>query len=362
MVAGFLTAQTIPSGKISELQTGRDIFMAACVTCHGPDGRGNTRTALGFETRLPDFTDCGFATKEPDGDWSATIHNGGQARGLSRIMPSFRDALSDDQIDKVIEHLRGFCKEKHWPAGDLNLPRPFMTEKAFPESETVTTTTVNATGTPGVHNVVYYEHRVGARDQFEAAIPHQFVHDSDAGRGWMSGFSDISLGWKRVVFSTMKGGGTLISGMQEMYVPVGDVQKGTGIGTTLFESHLLAAQILPKDFFVHFDGGFEIPVHTDKAPKAYFLRTALGWSWSSKQGYGRTWSPMMEFVADKDLIDGVKTNYTVVPQLQIPLSRKMHIMAGIGVAVPVNNMANRQIQPMFYFLWDWADGGLKQGW
>ena len=71
------------------LETGEDVYRAACVSCHGADGTGAARTSVGFDTRLPDFTDCSFATKEPDGDWSATIHNGGPARGFSRIMPAF---------------------------------------------------------------------------------------------------------------------------------------------------------------------------------------------------------------------------------------------------------------------------------
>jgi hypothetical protein len=30
--------------------------------------------------------------------------------------------------------------------------------------------------------------------------------------------------------------------------------------------------------------------------------------------------------------------------------------------VPVNNTAGRQIQVVFYVLWDWFDGRLNEGW
>ena len=73
--------------------TGEDIYHAACVTCHGPDGRG-AAAIVGFETPLPDFTDCAFATAEPDPDWLAVVHEGGPIRGLDRHMPAFGDALS----------------------------------------------------------------------------------------------------------------------------------------------------------------------------------------------------------------------------------------------------------------------------
>src|SRR5580765_87038 len=55
--------------------SGRAIFLANCATCHGEDGRGmRTPAEVGFELTFPDFTDCSFATREADADWSSTIH------------------------------------------------------------------------------------------------------------------------------------------------------------------------------------------------------------------------------------------------------------------------------------------------
>ncbi len=41
-------------------RTGEQIFKAACVACHGPDGKGQPQSVLGFEppASFPDFTDC----------------------------------------------------------------------------------------------------------------------------------------------------------------------------------------------------------------------------------------------------------------------------------------------------------------
>src|SRR5262245_52569732 len=104
-----------PSYAQSTERTGEELYRSACVSCHGPDGKGQLRSVVGFDTELPDFTSCGFTTPEADGDWSAVIHKGGTIRALSRRMPSFVDALKDEEIDRIIDYIRGFCREPGWP-------------------------------------------------------------------------------------------------------------------------------------------------------------------------------------------------------------------------------------------------------
>jgi hypothetical protein len=87
-----------------------------------------------FDVEPPDFTDCNLTTPEADLDWPSIIHRGGPARAFNQLMPAFGDELSDEEIARLITHLRGFCTERGWPHGDLNMPRA-ITEKAFPENE-----------------------------------------------------------------------------------------------------------------------------------------------------------------------------------------------------------------------------------
>ncbi|HET9220534.1 MAG TPA: cytochrome c, partial [Terriglobia bacterium] len=130
----FAQNQPTPSQQAStkgmKLDTGEEIFKAACIGCHGPDGSGQPETILGFEPppAFPDFTDCNGSTREKTFDWSAIIHEGGPARGFSDIMPSWKGALTTDQINKVMQFLRSRCEEPGWPLGELNLPRPLFTE------------------------------------------------------------------------------------------------------------------------------------------------------------------------------------------------------------------------------------------
>ena len=105
-----------------------------------------------------------------------------------------------------------------------------------------------------------------------------------------------------------------------------------------------------------------MPAHTDKTPQAVFWRTAVGKTFSQNHGFGRIWTPITEFLADRDLETGAKTNWDILPQLQISLSKRQHILANVGVRTPLNNTAGRSTQVVFYVLWDVFDGGLREGW
>ena len=97
--------------------SGEQIFRLACATCHGTDGAGADAHIVGFDLPLPnghdfpDFNDCPTNTVEPMADWMAVVHRGGPVRALDRRMPSFGDALSSEQIERVVQYLWSFCTD-----------------------------------------------------------------------------------------------------------------------------------------------------------------------------------------------------------------------------------------------------------
>ena len=347
-----------------KLDTGEEIYKAGCVACHGPDGRGTPQAIAGFEppATFPDFTDCPTSTVEPDIQWRAIISNGGPARAFSQIMPSFRDFLTQEQITKVIGYLRSLCKEKDWPLGNFNLPRPILTEKAFPENEAVISGGFNVHGAPGGGITAIYEKRIGPSGMIEAAVPYDVTNSGGIAPGGTHASSgDIALGYKRKLWSSPPKG-SIFSAGGEIIVPTGSRSAGTGGNSTVFELFTAFGQLLPHDSFLQAHTGFELPVHPSKVPRAYYLRSAIGKTFATGGGLGRRWSPMTEIIFDRDLVSGAPNNVDLIPQIQVPISKRMHILANFGVRVPANNRPGRPTQFVFYFLWDYVDGGLKDGW
>jgi hypothetical protein len=335
------------------LDSGESVYRAACAACHGPDGRGAAQLTVGFDVPLPDFTDCSFNSREPAADWFAIGHDGGPTRAFDRRMPAFGRALTAPQIEMAVAHIKGFCDDPAWPAGELNLPRALVTEKAFPEDEAVLSTII-ASGT--FVNEFLYERRIGARTQYEVKVPIA-VQEGDL--GWRRGVGDVAAALKHAFHHSLEGG-RIFAAAAEIVFPTGKENEDLGGGVTVFEPFAAFGQMLPGDGFIQAQTGLEIPFAADHANE-FFWRGVVGKSFVQNQ-FGRTWSPMVEVLGAKELADGEPVLWDLVPQMQVTLSKRQHIMINVGIRVPVNERDSRRTQVLTYFLWDWFDGGLFDGW
>ena len=357
LIAGILQGQSKANGQVS----GQKIYHSACAACHGADGRGAPDKLRGFEkpATFPDFTVCRATAREANVFWSAILHNGGRARGFSEIMPSFREALTDDEITQVMEYVRQFCREPAWPRGELNFPRALVTEKAFPEDEMVLDAAFNTEGDAAITSRVVYEKRLGPRGQLDVVMPFKFQKPGES--GWQNGVGDLVAGYKHVLMSSLRTGSIFaVSG--ETVFATGNAERDMGKGVTVFEGFASYGQILPRNAFLQFQMGIELPVDTDKANRAVFWRTVVGRSFAADKGLGRLWSPMVELLADREIASDERIHWDIVPQFQVTLSRRQHIRANVGVRLPVNDFGPRPTQLLFYLMWDWFDGGLRDGW
>jgi hypothetical protein len=272
-------------------------------------------------------------------------------------MPSWKEALTSEQIDKLTGHLRTFCAEPAWPVGELNMPRAIFTEKPYPEDEWLWTTTVDTNG-DAVSGRLLWEKRFGARNQVEVGLPYSFLQGPD--QGWDGGIGDLAFGYKRVLMT--RGTSSLLSVQGEAVIPTGNTAKGMGNGTTIFESFLLFGQNLPRSSFFQMQTGFEISAEKSRAPNVYVWKGVLGTTFTQNGRVGRSWSPMVEFLADRELASGARTNWDIAPEMQISLNKRQHVRLNIGVRTPINKTAGRSTVLAFYLLWDTFDGPFWEAW
>ena len=340
-------------------QSGQSLYEDSCAACHGSDGRGRSVSELAIATPIPDFTDCDFANREPDADWGAIIHQGGPVRGFDRMMPAFGETLSQEEIDTVLLHVRGFCREPDWPRGELNLPRALFTEKAFPEDEAVIEGNFRTAGNDSYAFNFLWEQRFGTRNQMEISIPVQRADLGSSG-GWVTGAGDLAVGVKHVISHSLERGSILSIG-GEYVLSTGDEQRGLGKGSDVFESYIAYGKMLGDDSFMQVQGIAEFPTKSGFADELV-LRAAFGRTMTFGDPFGRAWTPMFELEGKREDEPGADTEWSVVPQFQVTLNRRQHIMASAGLKVPVTNRIDRDVELVFYLLWDWFDGGVREGW
>jgi hypothetical protein len=340
--------------------TDAELYGAACAGCHGGDGRGLDRALVAFEEPLPDFTDCDFAAREPDADWIAIAHQGGPVRGFSAMMPAFGAALTVEQIARIVAHIRTLCTEAAWPRGELNLPRALLTEKAFPEDEWVIESDADLGDQAAVLGQFVWEQRFGPRSQIEVVVPYGWVElPAGAGTRWTSGLGDLVLGVKHAAYHDGDAGRIFALG-GEVVLPTGDESKGLGGTGVKSEAFLSFGQALPADAFVQAQAGAEIALRRD-GDREGFGRFVVGRTFTSGT-WGRSWTPMVEVQAKRELEGGASTAVDVVPQLQVSLNTRQHVLASVGVLLPATETTGRSARLLAYLLLDWFDGGFFEGW
>ena len=327
----------------------KQLYADACASCHGDDGKGQV-SGLGVTVELPDFTWCAFNSEESDRDWALVVAEGGPAAGRSEQMPSFHGALTEQQINQVIAYVRTFCTED-WPSGDLNFPRPLVTEKAYPENEIVLTW--NFSRTPNKQRdtqfVWSFEKRIGSRGQIELNVPFSIRDPRDGAT--VGGIGDVETGAKYVLYDNPE---TLfiLSGGLELGIPTGNFRRELGEGTTIL-SPFLATGKAWGDFVGQGSLKFEYPFVTRRAPKAIFYNLALSYP-IFDLGRGTEAQGLLEFNGKSEW--GTQSpkhfQFYLTPGLRKGLNLAGNWAIAIGVQVPVTRERETNYRVLGYLLYE----------
>ena len=104
------------------VQRGQVLFQQYCSTCHGPDGKGDGISATNLPIKPQNLTDGLVLNPLPDYFLHIVVSQGGQAVGLSPLMPGFTPYLSARQIDEVIAYVRTLAQPAFDPGAVLPIP------------------------------------------------------------------------------------------------------------------------------------------------------------------------------------------------------------------------------------------------
>ncbi len=310
--------------------SGAALFHAWCKACHGADGRGVAAASTRLEVPPADLGDCKGSTAEPEARWVSIVTKGGAAFGLSLDMPAFGEAATAAQIRAVVRYARSLCGERGWPPGELNLARPFLVEKAYPEDEVVIVDEAR-------DQEYIYERRLGQRLQMEASARSAFDGQPNA-------FAGVTGALKYNVWHSLERRALVSLGI-ELTPPLGRQTRWDVQPFLSFGAHPGQVLVVQGEIVSRWEEGSGI--------SAAEYRLGLG-------GDVGRYVPMLEAGWTVPTV-GPRT-VTLYPQLWIRLSRLGHVAASLGAALPTVGPEPHRPRLISFLLWDFGDASLLRGW
>ena len=310
--------------------SGAELYHAWCAACHGQDAQGTPAASVRTTVPPADLATCAANTPEPAERWRGVVTKGGAAYGLSLDMPAFGEAATAEQIRWVVRYVRSLCGNAAWPPGELNFPRGFLVEKAFPENEVVL---VNH---DREQNYIF-ERRFGARFQIEAEARTAFDGAPNSFDGAsLAGKLDLWHSPQALAITTLGLEATPRLGRQDRW----EVEPFLAFGWSPHEVVTVQGQIVGTWEEQAGIAGFEYRLGVAKDFGRVIPMVEAGWV-VPRQG------------------DHALSFY---PQLWMQLSRLGHVAGSIGAELPAVGPEPRRPKLIAFLLWDFGDAGLFKGW
>jgi mono/diheme cytochrome c family protein len=101
-------AEAEPEGNAAK---GKEVFQTNCVTCHGPEGKGNGPAAAALNPKPANLSDAKYISTLSHEHLVKVITDGGASVGKSPMMAAWGGILSKNDILNVIAYIRkDLCK------------------------------------------------------------------------------------------------------------------------------------------------------------------------------------------------------------------------------------------------------------
>jgi len=341
------------AAESSEWLEGERIYQSNCLACHGPGGRPDAESPLVKSLGVvpANFSDALFNSREPEGDWKTVITHGGGALGFSQQMPAFGESLSEQEITAVLTYIKTLGGTHDYPDGSLNLFLPIRTKKAFPEDEWVWKQRyTDLEGDNAWKNTLEYEFRVGQRGQGILELTHET-------QGSENEFGHFEPGFKYVLKHNTETG-FIASAAAQIGVPLNSDESWELL------PYIAIGKILNDSFT--FQGHTRLKLDLEDSDEGSAeLAGVVHWVHSE---WPRTVFPALEVVAEIPFDRGEgdaredAVQYSLVPQARVGLNKRGNIALNLGLELPLNETERYDWRAYVYFIWDFADGGLLEGW
>ncbi len=324
---------------------GRAVFEQYCTICHGSDAKGTGPLAKTLPVPPANLTDCRRTSEDPVEVTEGTIRHGGAYVGLSPVMPAWQGKLTDEQIADAASYVKALCSDPDWVPGELNLPRPLFTDKAYPEQEAIVggrfarglSKTTEAFGT--------IEYRLNGLTNVELTTRYLNVRPDGAQPD--SGLGDSVLSLNRVV-AFSRANRWLASAGLGLGLPTGSQSRGLGSGDLVWEPFVRGGWDWHQ-VVIQGDAVLSLPQKNADVNSAFIYDVAIGRYFKPDPRMQIT--PMVEFNSETPLNGPTsgETRSVVLPEIRV---KWLQWGVAVGVQVPITGVREFDTRPMFDFFYE----------
>lgn len=108
----LILAHPLTLKAAGDAKAGEAKYKQLCETCHGPQGKGDGPAGVALNPKPRDLSQAEWQKKVTDEQIKKVIKEGGQAVGLSPLMPPWGAQLSDQDLDNLVAFIRSLGKAK----------------------------------------------------------------------------------------------------------------------------------------------------------------------------------------------------------------------------------------------------------
>jgi mono/diheme cytochrome c family protein len=145
------------------IERGKATFTQYCANCHGAEGKGDGIAGQNLPIKPQNLTEGRILNALPDHFLHTLIAHGGQAVGLSPLMPNFTPYLSEVQINEVVAYVRTLAQPPYDPKTVL----PIAPTRQGPEQPIFFSHVIHA----GSYQIACQYCHAGARRSSSAGLP-----------------------------------------------------------------------------------------------------------------------------------------------------------------------------------------------
>lgn len=131
----FASLANPEAGHDEAIAAGKELYTTNCLTCHGPEGKGDGEGAVNLDPKPANLADGGMMAGLSDGYLFWRISKGGAFEPFNSAMPAWEQTFSEGQRWQLVSFVRSLSEDAEHMDEDMHMEEEMHEEGDQHEGE-----------------------------------------------------------------------------------------------------------------------------------------------------------------------------------------------------------------------------------